>query len=266
MAHADAAFTDSIPEVYERLLVPLLFAPYAADIVERARAIGGRRVLEIAAGTGIVTRLLTELLPDAEIEATDLNEAMVARASQHVSSSAVRWSTADAMALPFEDGRFDLVVCQFGMMFFPDRPRAFREARRVLASGGAYLFNVWDSLEYNEVARIISEAAGAAFPDDPPLFLKRTPYGHADPAAIERDLREAGFDDIAYESVAKRSTAATHDAATGICEGSPLRSEILARDAQRLPEVIRQVTRALQTAFGGDAVDGEMRAYVITAR
>ncbi len=267
MTQGDAAFTGSIPELYERYLGPLLFTPYAEDIAMRAQGIGGRRVLEIAAGTGIVTRALAVALPSAEIEATDLNEAMVAFAARQSVSPTVRWSTANAMALPFGNGRFELAVCQFGIMFFPDRLQAFREARRVLVPGGTFLFNVWDNVAHNDVARIISEAAEAAFPDDPPLFLRRTPYGHGDPAAIVRDLRQAGFTEIDCQLVAKRSRASSpRDAAVGICEGTPLCFEITARDAQRLNDVVHAATRALRAAFNGDTIDGAMQAYVFTAR
>ncbi len=267
MTRPDAAFTGSIPEVYERHLVPLLFVPYADDIAARARAIGARRVLEIAAGTGVVTRALAEALPEARIEGTDLNEAMVSFAAARTAIPAIRWSTADAAALPFENGSFDLAVCQFGVMFFPDRLKAFREARRVLAPGGTYLFNVWDDLEHNDVGRMVSDAAAAAFPDDPPLFLRRTPYGHGDTGAIQRDLREAGFTDIACDIVAKRSRAASaRDAAFGYCEGTPLRNEITSRDPERLTEVTDAAARAIGSALGDGAIDGAMRAYVFTAR
>ena len=223
-------------------------------------------MLEIAAGTGIATRALAIALGDAHIEATDLNETMVAFAATRSVSPTVRWSAANAMALPFENGRFELAVCQFGVMFFPDRLRAFREVRRVLAPRGTFLFNVWDNLAHNDVARIVSEAVEAAFPDDPPLFVRRTPHGHGDPAGIDRHLREAGFDDIECELVAQRSRAASaRDAAVGICEGTPLRYEIIARDPQRLSEVVDAATLALQAAFDGDTIDGAMRAYVFTA-
>lgn len=267
MTHDDAAFTGSIPGLYERHLGPLFFAPYATDIAMRAQESGARRVLEIAAGTGIVTRALALALREAEIEATDLNDAMVAYAATRSDSSTIRWSTADAMALPFENERFELAVCQFGVMFFPDRLRAFREVRRVLTAPATFLFNVWDSLAHNDVARIVCETVEAAFPDDPPQFVRRTPHGHGDSDAIVRDLREAGFADIEWELVAQRSRATSaRDVAVGLCEGTPLRYEILARDPQRLDDVVAAATRALQRTFDGDTIDAAMRAYVFTAR
>ncbi|HTJ25072.1 MAG TPA: methyltransferase domain-containing protein [Candidatus Limnocylindria bacterium] len=262
----DTAFVGSIPEQYDRFLGPLFFVPYAQDVAARARAIGPRRILEIAAGTGIVTRALADALPEAHIEATDLNEAMIALARARSTAPGVRWSTADAMALPFDDARFDLAVCQFGVMFFPDRARAYREARRVLAPEGTYLLSVWDEIAHNDVAQIVSQAAATVLPDDPPQFLRRTPHGYADPAAIEGELRAAGFTRIAWERVPKRSRGITvREAALGLVEGSPLRNEIAARGRDRLPEVLEAATRALREAFGGDAVDGAMCAYVFTA-
>ena len=267
MTQADTRFTGSIPEIYARYLGPLWFAPYAADVAARATRLAPRRILETAAGTGVVTRALAAALPDAAIDATDINQAMVTFAAANETQPGVRWSTADAMALPFEDERFDLVVCQFGIMFFPDRVTAFREARRVLTPSGTYLANVWDDLAHNDVGRIITDVACAAFPDDPPRFFERTPYGHGDPVAIERDLRTAGFRTVTWEPVEKRSrAAAARDAAVGACEGTPLRHEIVARDPNRLTDVIEDATQALRTAFGGDAIDGAMRAFVFTAR
>jgi ubiquinone/menaquinone biosynthesis C-methylase UbiE len=266
MNESDTRFTGSIPETYDRHLVPMFFAPYASDLAERARALGARRVLEVAAGTGVVTRALAAALPDARIEATDLNDAMVSFAASRNPLPRVRWSAADAMALPFPDRDFDLAVCQFGVMFFPDRGRAFREARRVLAPGGTYLFNVWDGIEQNDVARIVSEAAAATFPGNPPLFMQRGPHGHSDCAAIERSLRQSGFTRIACEAVVQRSRApSARDAALGVCEGTPLRHEILDRDPRRLGEVVEAATRALRSAFGDGAIDGSMRAFVFAA-
>ena len=261
-----ASFTGRIPEIYDRALGPLLFAPYAADIAERAKALGAESILEVAAGTGIVTEALARALPDATIEATDLNQAMVDFASSRRATTALRWSVADAQSLPFDDKTFDLVVCQFGVMFFPDRGKAFREARRVLRNRGTYLFNVWDGLESNKIPRIVSDAAMTIFPDDPPLFLRRTPYGHGDPVAIERDLRSAGFSEVVCGRLEKRGRCPSSSAAaSGIVEGTPLRFEIEARDARRLQDVVEAATHALDKAYGGGAVDDLMSAFVFSA-
>ncbi|HEY7993748.1 MAG TPA: class I SAM-dependent methyltransferase [Candidatus Eremiobacteraceae bacterium] len=262
----DASYTGLIPEVYERDLGPMLFAVYAEEVAARAKARQPRRILEVAAGTGIVTEALRRALPDATIEATDLNQAMIDFASAKRPKAATRWSRADALALPFDDGAFDLVVCQFGAMFFPDRIKAFREARRVLAGRGAYIVSLWDGLQANDLPRVVSEAAMTIFPDDPPLFLRRTPYGHGDPVAIERDLRDAGFSNVAIERIEKRSRGPTpRAAASGFVEGTPLRFEIEARDARRLQAVVEAATLALSQKFGDGPVDALMAAFVFIA-
>src|SRR6266404_4632332 len=133
----DKFFAGSIPKLYESYLVPLIFEPYAADIAGRLASRSPGRVLEIAAGTGVVTRALVSTLPDrTAIVATDLNQTMLDQAAVTGTRRPVEWRQADAMQLPFTDGAFDAVVCQFGVMFFPDKPKAFAEARRVLKPGG----------------------------------------------------------------------------------------------------------------------------------
>jgi ubiquinone/menaquinone biosynthesis C-methylase UbiE len=264
--NSDTAFTGSLPNVYDANLGPLFFAPYAEELGGRVAALQAHRVLELAAGTGIATAAIAGQLPDAHIEATDLNAEMVLLAQSRRRLPAVRWSVADAMALPFEDDAFDLVACQFGVMFFPDRRRAFRETRRVLEPGGVFLFSVWDSLEHNDVARIVSAAAAASFPDDQPRFIERTPHGHSDPAPIVRDLADAGFGSVTYEAVTRRSCApSARDAAVGMCEGTPLRNEINARDPKRLRQVVDSATRALEGALGLGAIEGKMRAFFYKA-
>jgi len=264
---SDAHFAGSIPQAYERHLVPLLFAPYAEDLVVRARRTGGRRILEIAAGTGAVTRALAGALPDARIDATDLNEAMVAIGAELIAGPNVHWYAADAAALPSEPASFELVLCQFGVMFFPDRVRAFRETRRVLAPGGTFLFNVWDGLENNDVARLVCAGADEVFPENRPQFLRRTPYGHGDPALIASQLKEAGFGDVAYEAVERRSRAASpREAVLGFCHGSPLCAEILERDPAALARVVDAAARAIETEFGDGPVDARMRAFIFAAK
>lgn len=212
---ADKVFSGSIPKIYETHLVPLIFEPYATDIVERLAPRRPARVLEIAAGTGVVTRAMAKELPGATIVATDLNQAMLDQAATAGTARPVEWRAADAMQLPFGDGAFDAVVCQFGVMFFPDKVRAFGEARRVLKPGGTYVFNVWDRLSANEFPDVITQALAQVFPQDPPRFLARTPYGYNDPALIARELASAGFraqpqfDTVPARSCAPRSRAAT---------------------------------------------------------
>ena len=180
MSESDKVFAGSIPENYDRYLVPLIFESFAADISQRAVALSPKAVLETAAGSGVVTRALApKLSPDAKYVVTDLNQAMLDyAATRQIADSRISWRTADAQALPFEDASFDLVCCQFGAMFFPDRPSGYREAKRVLKRGGWFLFNVWDRIEENEFADTVTRALESLFPDDPPRFHARVPHGY----------------------------------------------------------------------------------------
>jgi len=265
----DRTFAGSIPRIYETYMVPMVFAPYAEDIGERVRGIGARRVLEIAAGTGVVTRSLAEkLADDVAIVATDLNQAMVDHARSLGTSRPVEWRQADALALPFADASFDVVVCQFGVMFFPDKARGYAEIRRVLAPEGAFVFNAWDRIEDNEFAADATDAAATIFPDDPPRFLARVPHGYCDTTRIRNDLAAGGFANApSIESVELRSRAeSARHAALGFCHGTPLRNEIDARDASRLADVVDAATAAIARRFGNGIVDGKMLANVVTIR
>lgn len=269
MSDIDKVFSGSIPKLYESHLVPLIFEPYAADIKQRLASMSLSRILEVAAGTGVVTRALASIADERlSIVATDLNQAMLDQAAVMGTARPVQWQQADAMALPFGDAEFDAVVCQFGVMFFPDKAKAFSEARRVLRLGGVFLFNVWDSLSENEFAETIASAVAAEFPDDPPQFLGRTPYGYHDPAIIAQDLARAGFTQPPQiATLAARSRAASaKEPAIAYCQGTPLRSEIDARDASRLGEVTDKAAAALAQRFGPAVVDGKIQALVVMVR
>jgi ubiquinone/menaquinone biosynthesis C-methylase UbiE len=263
----DKIFTGSIPKLYEEYLVPLIFEPYAADLVNRVASQSPARVLEIAAGTGVVTRKLASVLPESvSIVATDLNQAMLVLASGVGTKRPVEWRQADAMQLPFEDSVFDAVVCQFGVMFFPEKSKAFSEARRVLRSGGVFMFNVWDRIEENEFAHTVTKALESLSPKDPPRFLARTPHGYYDLANIERDLKHGGFLASTHTStVAARSKAASpRIPAVAYCQGTPLRNEIEARDKSRLGEATDIAAEAIAERFGLGPVDGKIQAHVVT--
>lgn len=262
----DTSFAGSIPQFYERYFVPLIFAPYAADIAARVAAQRPRQVLEVAAGTGVVTRELARLLDTGtDIVATDLNEAMLIEAQARGTARPVRWQAADAMQLPFADASFDAVVCQFGAMFFPERAHAYAQARRVLRPGGRFFFNVWDRIELNEVALVVTEALATVFPADPPRFMARVPHGYHDTAQIARDLALGGFSaPPRIDTVAHRSRAdAARDAAIAYCQGTPLRSEIEARGPGRLDEATDVATAAIAARFGAGPIDGLIQAHLI---
>ena len=269
MGHSDSdkVFSGSIPKLYETHLVPLIFEPYAADLAKRLAARTLTRVLEIAAGTGVATRAMATALPaSVSIVATDLNQPMLDHAATIGTRRPVEWRQADAMRLPFGDGTFDAIVCQFGAMFFPDKPKAFAEARRVLKPGGAFVFNVWDRIEENEFADAVTAALEPLFPADPPRFLARTPHGYFGHAAIARDLGLGGFTaPPQFATVAARSRAdSPRIPAVAYCQGTPLRNEIEARDASRLGEATDLAAEAIAGRFGRGAVDGKIQAHVVT--
>jgi SAM-dependent methyltransferase len=263
---SDSAFAGSIPEFYDTHLVPLIFEPYAADLAHRLSLRNPTRVLEIAAGTGVVTRALATVLPgNVAIVATDLNQPMIDYAAAVGTRRAIEWRQADAMQLPFEDRSFDAVVCQFGAMFFPDKSKAFSEARRVLVPGGAFIFNVWDRIEENEFADTITSALQALMPEDPPRFLARIPHGYHDREAIVRDLANGGFTGLPrMETLSARSRAAScRIPAIAYCEGTPLRNEIESRATLRLAEVTTVAADAIAKRFGPGPVDGKIQAHIV---
>ncbi len=263
----DKVFEGSIPKLYEEFMVPMIFEPYALDIATRLAKRLPSSVLEIAAGTGVATRYICKTLPEAvRIVATDLNQPMLDLAADIGTSREVEWRQANAMELPFADGEFDSVVCQFGFMFFPDKVRAFSEARRVLKPGGAFIFNTWDRLEENEFPHTVQIALEGLFPHDPPKFMERTPHGYFDLEKILDDLRKGGFDsNPEVETVTMMSKArSARFPAMAFCQGTPLRGEIEARGKERLGEITDIAASAIAERFGDGEVEGKIQGYVIS--
>lgn len=268
-SNSDKQFAGSIPKLYDAYLVPMIFAPYAQDLVTRLKSINPSNILEVAAGTGVVTRLMaSELSNNIKIVATDLNQAMLDQASAIGTVRSVVWKQADAIQLPFGDTQFDVVVCQFGAMFFPDKSKAFAEVHRVLKPAGTFLFNVWDKVEENEFADVVTQALATVFPDDPPRFMARTPHGYYDHQLIRQDLTKAGFaSQIVIDTVTSRSHATSAGVvAMAYCQGTPLRNEIEARDASKLEECTRVASDALTKRFGTGSVSGTIQAHVVCAK
>jgi ubiquinone/menaquinone biosynthesis C-methylase UbiE len=267
MPETDKAFTGSIPENYDRYLVPLIFESFARDLARRVAALSPRRVLETAAGSGAVTRALAATLsPQASYVVTDLNQPMLDYAARQAPDPRIDWRQADALALPFEDRSFDVVCCQFGAMFFPDRIKGYREARRVLTPGGHFVFNVWDRIEDNVFADDVTRALAKLFPDDPPRFLARTPHGYHDRALIEAELRAAGFSGVTIETRSEQSRAPSPRVpAVAYCQGTPLRSEIEARDAAALEAATDAAAAEIARRHGSGEVAGKIQAHVIVA-
>jgi SAM-dependent methyltransferase len=252
-----------MPEMYDSCLGPALFAPFAARVAAAAQALAPRRVLELAAGTGILTAELARALPAAEITATDLNPAMVAWAADHVAGP--RWLQADAQRLDLPDDSFDLVVCQFGVMFFPDKPAAFAEAARVLAPGGTLLFTVWDVLETSDFPATMMRSMAAVLPGDPPDFMVRVPHGYCDPDRLTADLRAGGLEPASIDRMVLRGTSASaRTIAQGFCLGTPLRFALQERGS--LEELTTAIEDDMVARLGAGPVESSLAAFVVTAR
>ncbi len=261
------AFVGSIPQLYDRHFGPVLFEPYARDLSQRLETRAGLRVLEIACGTGVLTRRMLERLPaDGALVATDLNGAMIAHARSVVPADArLSWREADAQQLPFADATFDVVVCQFGLMFLPDRLAGLREARRVLRRGGQLLFSVWDSIEANEYGRIGHETIGSFFPEDPPQFY-RMPFGWNDAQDVRRTVAQAGFESIELETVEREAVSeSARSFAIGMVQGNPVWNAIVERGGDAAA-ILDAVERRMAEAWGSAPCRGTIRAHVVTAR
>jgi SAM-dependent methyltransferase len=264
MTDPHAEFAGTIPAFYDRCLGPFLFEPYAADLVRRVAATPDSRVLELACGTGILTRRLRRALPPgAQLVATDLSHAMIGIARAKLAGADVHWRTADATALPFKDGAFDTVVCQFGLMFLPDAARGIREARRVLRPGGELLASVWCSLDENPSASIPHAVLTRMFAGDPPQFL-RVPYGSLDADALRALAAGAGFTIATITRVEILGSAASaRVVADGFAKGTPLASALIARGAD-LDAVAEAFAEAL-APHGGDPFRSPLAALVLAA-
>jgi SAM-dependent methyltransferase len=259
----DASWVETMPEVYDRCLGPVLFAPFAKQLAAAAAALLPGRVLELAAGTGIATAELVRALPDAQITATDLNPAMVEWAASRISGPS--WLPADAQHLELPDDSFDLVACQFGVMFFPDKQAAFAEAARVLAPSARLLFTVWDVVEASDIPAALVASLAAVFPENPPSFLARIPHGYADPDQIAADLRAAGLQPERIERLVLRSTAASaRSVAEGFCLGTPLRFALTERGS--LLDLTQRLADELTARLGTGPVDGALAAIAVSAR
>jgi ubiquinone/menaquinone biosynthesis C-methylase UbiE len=268
MSQSDKVFIGSIPKTYDEYLVPLIFQGFAEDLAQRIANLSPTAVLETAAGSGVVTRALApKLSRGSSYVVTDLNQPMLDRAAARQGVDArIAWQQADALALPFDDAAFDVVCCQFGVMFFPDRVRGYREVRRLLKPGGAWLFNVWDRIEENIFADDVTTALAEFFPSDPPRFLARTPHGYHDMALIRAELASAGFCKVAIETRQEQSRApSARVPAVAYCQGTPLRNEIEARGADQLQGATDYAAAAIARRHGNGEVAAKIQGFVITA-
>jgi ubiquinone/menaquinone biosynthesis C-methylase UbiE len=259
---SDRVWVDSMATAYDAWLVPTVFRPFARDLVARAepRLRSARRVLDLAAGTGVLTSQLISAT-GGDVVAADLNDAMVEVGRHNVPGAT--WRQADAAALPFDNDEFDVVACQFGVMFLPDKPACFAEVRRVLAPNGVFVFNVWATVEQHAFAAAVVAALGALFPEDAPRFLAAVPHGYCATATIESDVCAGGFDSVDVENVVITGKGDAGDVAAGFCLGTPVRGEIQARGD--LAATVSAVRAEAVRRLGPGVVGGDMAALVIVA-
>jgi len=258
-------FAGSVPQHYDTYLGPVLFEPYAIDLVDRMES-NYQSILELACGTGRVSRhLVHKLAANGRLLATDLNADMLKIARQAISDPRVEWLVADAQALPFDDARFDLVACQYGIMFFQDKSKALGEIFRVLKPGRRVLFNTWSSLSHNALCQLTVQALQELFPEDPPSFFERGPYSFYDTDLIRRLLEDAGFTEISIEKASRDSVAPSVDeAVTGILDGTPV-SAFLQENSAQAPAVRQRLRELLVTQYGETNLRMPMEAFVCSA-
>ncbi len=267
MTDNNSAFIGDIPQNYEKYMGPLIFREYAEDLASRVSVPPGGVLLEIAAGTGMATRQLRDAMDsDERIVVTDLNEDMLNIAKTKFNKDEnIEFQTADALNLPFEDGSFDAVVCQFSVMFFPDKLLALQEAARVLKPGGLFYFNIWDSFEHNHLVRMVNKTVTGCLPDNPPTFYQ-VPYGYYDIDVIKNLLFQAGFGAIDISVLPRTSSAmeARH-VALGYVMGNPTCSHIKQTAPESLEDIVNAVEKAIGEKFGFTAISAKMQAIVFQA-
>jgi ubiquinone/menaquinone biosynthesis C-methylase UbiE len=261
-----SSFTGSIPENYDRGLGPLLFDPFAIDLAERIEGDHILDALEIACGTGRVTHHIRKAIPlNARLIATDLNPDMIAVAKSKYSEENIEWQTCDAQDLPFDDDSFDLVVCQFGIMFVPEKQKAFSEVRRVLRKGGMFLFNTWDKIEFNGPVDLADKIVTSYFEKDPPQFYK-TPFSMHDSGEIEGLLKKAGFKNVRVDLVKKEAHSdSVADVTDGLIDGNPVYLEIQKKDPKLLDTIKVHLQKELVKKFGDSPLRCSLQAWVCSS-
>ena len=260
------AFSGNIPRYYDLYLGPMFFEPYARYMASKIETIAPNRILELASGTGRLTKLLPTITNDnAEIIASDINPAMVSFGEENIKHDKIKWLQVDAVSLPFEDESFDCVVVQFGVMFYSDRIKAYQEAKRVLKPGGTFIFATWDDIQFNAMPLITKETLEYFFPVDTPAFYS-VPFSYFDKKQINSDLTEAGFSNIKTETKQlKGFSASAHDAAKGLIQGTPTVTAIEERDAEKLPLILDNLLNKITQKFGTSTLEVPLQAIVVSS-
>lgn len=263
-----SGFVGEIPSHYDAGLGPNIFSDYGDRIAKLSAAEAVEKVIELAAGTGIVSRKLRDVLPpEAHLLVTDLNPPMLDVAKTKFSGGEnVDFATANAMELPFDDGSFDLIVCQFGVMFFPDKPASFAEAMRILRPGGRYVFNVWSAMTENPFSQLAHDVGVHFFPDDPPGFYK-VPFHYGDPEVVQTDLKAGGWTDISHDTIRLRKTIVNPEAfANALVFGNPLIDEIRDRGGVDPQAVAAMMLSSLTAAFGSQGMTMPLSSTTFVCR
>lgn len=262
------AFSGNIPANYDNYLGPLFFEPFALEVAARLGPLQPAALLEIACGTGRVTRHLPKNLPaGADIVATDINPEMLAYARKMMpEGNSIIWDIADAVSLPYRNESFDCILSQFGVMFYSDRPQAYSDALRTLKPGGTFVFTVWDALQFNPAARMADSTLAHFFPVDTPAFFK-IPFSYNEDHLIRYELALAGFKDIRVERLPLTGYSDTaENAAKGLLEGTPAHTAIVGRDEALLPLIQAELARELTAAFGATNLRVPLQAVLVIAR
>lgn len=254
-------FSGSIAENYEKYRAPMFFTPTAKNMVSRLSE-NLSSILEIAAGTGQVTRLLKEKYPEARIVSSDINSDMLSVAKSIVGEKGIEWAIVNAEEIPFDANTFDSVVCQFGVMFIPDKQKSVNEVYRVLKPGGRFIFSTWDKIENQRIAGLANEIITSFFKDDPPQFFK-IPFSMSDPREMDTLMRNAGFKDISVKNVRlEGSSASAEDAAKGFTLGNPVYSAICERDESAVPEILKTMAGVFKKEFGASTLQIPLSEFV----
>ena len=246
------SYSGSIPEYYDRYLETLLLKPYALKIAGEVEKLKPEKVLELSAGTGILTEALINKLPETtRILATDINPDMLDLAKYKLwTNFNISWQLADATDLPYEANEFDVVLSQFGVMFYKNRHLAYRKIRQILKPGGTFIFNTWGSIYENFIIELTERALKRVFPFDTPGFLE-IPFGYHSYEQIIHDLTIAGFSTFRINTVKLTGYAVnSFEATLGLLQGTPLYTEIIGRNPSLLPMVIDELNELITEHYG----------------
>lgn len=261
------SFSGSIPKFYENNLGTIFFEPFSTEMALRVKDLKANSILEIACGTGRLTKYLPLVTPKkfSSITATDVNPAMLELARRTVAWKNIDWQVVDAMELPYGDSLFDVVVAQFGVMFYPDKQKAFKDSHRVLADNGSFIFSAWDSLRHNPIAQLTDNIITEFFPTDTPAFYK-IPFSYFNEDEIRSDLATAGFRAVNIERLKLEGYAANaNDAAVGLLQGTPLYNAIIERGEELLPAMTEKLAQEIRSLFGDTDLSIPIQANIVTA-